>query len=402
MGNLCCCFSKTSYEKVDPETAIIPCDNAGFSNSDENPITSTNDPIFTIETELRRSSSRKSNRTQIDNNRRIPSPETSTSVENENATEFKRSSSVNSNSNRLDGFKTESNVSINKVKRDMDTLRISYASSKQAHRIIQPKREQEILEEVSSSKHKNDNLSEEKRKISNAELLHHRSHTVLQSFRNLVISQTSTGTKVVQDNNLLNEIYQAYSSRTLTKLMDNQNVYNLEILNELSNEFKTVKRLFFSTNKKFFRVHNIERVHNPYLLMQYELKKLEYVKRGISLEEKLLFHGTQKSNIDGICQENFNWRLKGSYKGYIFGQGVSFSPIAYYSTHYGDNTYNKVMILASVLVANCCIGSANMKIPPFGYDTSVKENYHVYVKYDDNTYYPRYLIHYGGNDYKQH
>uniref|UniRef100_A0A6P7H0L0 Poly [ADP-ribose] polymerase n=1 Tax=Diabrotica virgifera virgifera TaxID=50390 RepID=A0A6P7H0L0_DIAVI len=319
MGNLCCCCSTTLYEKVDPETSVISCDNTGFVNSDGDPITSTNDPIFTIETELRRSSSRQSNRTKIDNRRisNVRHPGTSTTVQNENATDLKRPSSSQRIPNRLDGIERQSNIPTKPIpsttKRDMDTLRITYAGSKQRHTIIQPQQEQERPKEDSSQKNKEDNLSGQKRKISNAESLHHRSHMVLKNFRNLVISQNSTGTKVVQNNNLLNEIYRAYNSRTLTMLIDNQNVYKLDILNQHSNEFRTVKQLFFSTNKKFFKVHNIEKVHNTHLMLQYELKKLEYVKRGINLEEKLLFHGTKKSNIDGICQENFNWRLKGTY-----------------------------------------------------------------------------------------
>lgn len=94
------------------------------------------------------------------------------------------------------------------------------------------------------------------------------------------------------------------------------------------------------------------------------------------------------------------WIFSGTARGHIFGQGVSFTPISNYATHYGDKTVQKVMILADVLVSNECLGTKSMIIPPEGFDTSVKENRHVYVKYEDNTFYPSMVIHYKGFDQK--
>ncbi|KAJ8966121.1 hypothetical protein NQ314_003728 [Rhamnusium bicolor] len=85
-------------------------------------------------------------------------------------------------------------------------------------------------------------------------------------------------------------------------------------------------------------VKQIEKVFNPYLRMQYKLMKIEYKKRYGHVYEKTLFHGTQKDNIDSICTNNLNWRLTSKHK---FGEGVSFSPISNYATHYSDETYDK-------------------------------------------------------------
>ncbi|XP_072396687.1 protein mono-ADP-ribosyltransferase PARP12-like [Diabrotica undecimpunctata] len=178
-------------------------------------------------------------------------------------------------------------------------------------------------------------------------------------------------------------------------------VFQLETLREESLEYQRIKSIFFQSNKSFFKLHSIEKVHNPYLLIQYGLKKYEYTRKGISYSERLLFHGTKKANIDNICRNNFNWRLKGTAVGSRFGQGVCFASVAYFSTHYCDEGYNKVMIIAKVLISNSCRGNTDMAIPPYNFDTSTDDKQNVYVKYNDNTFYPTYLIHFGGIDYKK-
>ncbi|XP_069681554.1 protein mono-ADP-ribosyltransferase PARP11-like [Periplaneta americana] len=172
-------------------------------------------------------------------------------------------------------------------------------------------------------------------------------------------------------------------------------------------EYNEVVRLFKTTTQKRFKVTQIERIQNPYLLGCYLLKKSEMESQQIySVEEMRLFHGTNKSNVQSICENNFNWRMHGGSTGNRFGKGVSFSPISYYASHYSDkNATEKVMFLVRVLVSNSCIGNGNMNIPPLidnvynlnntlRCDTAQKSNGHVIVKFCDNEYYPEYLIHY--------
>ncbi|PNF25735.1 hypothetical protein B7P43_G14158 [Cryptotermes secundus] len=172
-------------------------------------------------------------------------------------------------------------------------------------------------------------------------------------------------------------------------------------------EYKTVKNLFKATTKKEFNVIQIERVQNPYLLGCYLLKKNEMeCMSGNYVREMYLFHGTKQSNVNSICENNFDWRLHGGSTGNRFGQGVSFSPISYYASHYSDkNSAVKIMFLARVLILNITQGHGGMIIPPLisqtynhnntlRYDTSQKENGHVIVKFSDSEYYPEYLIYY--------
>lgn len=41
---------------------------------------------------------------------------------------------------------------------------------------------------------------------------------------------------------------------------------------------------------------------------------------GFEVNERLLFHGTDKSLIDPICEQNFDWRICGKH-GTAFGKG---------------------------------------------------------------------------------
>ncbi|KAF2880120.1 hypothetical protein ILUMI_26055 [Ignelater luminosus] len=148
-------------------------------------------------------------------------------------------------------------------------------------------------------------------------------------------------------------------------------------LSKTSAEYRNIEREFRRTNKKFFQVSGIERVENPYLLGAYLLKKEELLSRHGFTEEILLFHGTERKNIDDICTENLNWRICGKGAGHTFGKGVYFTPISYYATHYCDKDSNvKVMLVMKVLVSNACLGYPCMEIPPDGFDTSKKDNGH--------------------------
>jgi poly [ADP-ribose] polymerase 7/11/12/13 len=171
-------------------------------------------------------------------------------------------------------------------------------------------------------------------------------------------------------------------------------------------EYNTVACLFKQTTQKRFKLVKIERIQNPYLLGCYLLKKDEMAcMSGGYVEERIVFHGTKQSNVDSICENNFNWRLHGNSIGNRYGKGVSFSPISYYASHYSDKRATvKVMFLVRILISNSTVGEGNMTIPPLigdgynhntvRYDTAQKENGHVIVKFSDNEYYPEYLIHY--------
>jgi poly [ADP-ribose] polymerase 7/11/12/13 len=191
--------------------------------------------------------------------------------------------------------------------------------------------------------------------------------------------------------------------------MSSNSVFIKVVVEQDTREYNTVRNLFKKTTQKQFQIVQIERIQNPYLLGCYLLKKNEMEGLpGNDVKESRVFHGTKKSNVQSICENNFNWRLHGSGTGNRYGQGVSFSPISYYASHYSDKKAEvKVMFLVRVLISNCTVGDGNMTIPPLvrhidnrnntqRYDTAQKEGGHVIVKFCDSEYYPEYLIHYTG------
>lgn len=160
-----------------------------------------------------------------------------------------------------------------------------------------------------------------------------------------------------------------------------------------SEEYQNIDRVFRSSNR-LLKIMKIEKVVNTFLLIQYELKKHEYKKKYGTVIEKLLFHGTKKCNVPLICENNFDWRLNGKARGHKFGQGVCFTPYVLYANCFGNRGLVRVMILTKVLVSSHCVGDKNMVIPPGTFDTTTRSKLQVYVKYEDNTFYPMYIIHY--------
>ncbi|KAI4454700.1 poly [adp-ribose] polymerase [Holotrichia oblita] len=164
-------------------------------------------------------------------------------------------------------------------------------------------------------------------------------------------------------------------------------------LGQYCSEYQEVETLFNRSNKKCFEVMQIERIQNPYLLAAFLLKKDEMTRRTGQQEIKKLFHGTKEASVMDICNDNFDWRCFGKSTGHKFGRGVSFASTANYANNYVDKTCdNQVMFLVHVLVGKTTIGVSSMTLPPNGFDTSIKPNGDVIVKYEDNEFYPAYKI----------
>jgi len=71
------------------------------------------------------------------------------------------------------------------------------------------------------------------------------------------------------------------------------------------------------------------------------------------LNERTLYHGTDATVVDGICVQNFDWRLCGK-NATAFGQGSYFAVNASYSDNYtvpDPNGYH-YMFIAKVLAGN--------------------------------------------------
>lgn len=168
-------------------------------------------------------------------------------------------------------------------------------------------------------------------------------------------------------------------------------------LNEHSPEYDRIK-YFFAKNLRQENpsIMKIEKVKNYVLMGQYLLKKQQYRRRNIDFDEKYYYHGTKQNNLMSICRENFSWRITNRNK---FGKGVSFARTSSYAIHYCDKQphMTKIMFVAKVLIGKPCLGYENMELPLAGFDTSMKNDGKVIVKFYDNEFYPEYLIHFTAN-----
>lgn len=136
-------------------------------------------------------------------------------------------------------------------------------------------------------------------------------------------------------------------------------------------------------------------------------RKLE-IKHGPGCaNEKDLFHGTIPKLLDTICKQNLDFRLAGERVGALLGFGSYFARDAKYSDLYAspDANRNKYMFLVKVLCGKWITGNGTFKRPPpidpedsssDLYDCCVDnvDNPKIFCVFDQNQYYPSYLIKY--------
>ncbi|XP_046997385.1 protein mono-ADP-ribosyltransferase PARP14-like [Schistocerca americana] len=181
-------------------------------------------------------------------------------------------------------------------------------------------------------------------------------------------------------------------------------VFKLVDISCISAKYSMIKTLFQGTTQKHFNITKIVEVQNPFLYSYYLLKKAEMMSRYGHIKEEYLFHGSKIENISSICEKNLDWRKHGSITGNIFGKGVSLTPISCYASHYSDkNMVEKIIFVFRVIIADETEGNPDMVLPPYKdelrklrYDTTVKPNRQVIVKYSDNEFYPAYVVYYTG------
>ncbi|KAJ6660025.1 hypothetical protein lerEdw1_018223 [Lerista edwardsae] len=190
--------------------------------------------------------------------------------------------------------------------------------------------------------------------------------------------------------------------------------YELITLPTSSNEYRKVQVNFQRTMPKATIV-KIKRIQNLSLWQVYQwepLTPLPFAFRqkgqmkkangGKDVDERSLFHGTSKSHVDAICQQNFDWRICGVH-GTAYGKGSYFARDASYSHNYtkGDSS-NRIMFLARVLVGEFTHGLSTYARPPTKdnqatfYDSCVNnvQNPSIFVIFEKHQIYPEYLIQY--------
>ncbi|PSN29789.1 hypothetical protein C0J52_26803 [Blattella germanica] len=177
-----------------------------------------------------------------------------------------------------------------------------------------------------------------------------------------------------------------------------------------SDEFANIERVF-TASQAAFKIVQVDRIQNPYLLGCYMLKSLEMKNMFGSVTEKMLFRGTKRRNVHNICQDNFNWRYQeGENSRNKFGKGVYFNTSVYNATFYSDkDSIIKLMFFVRVLISKETQHDPDMIVPPqilgsgpninnqnnvVRFDTTRANGGKIFVKYSDNDFYPQYLIHY--------
>lgn len=196
-------------------------------------------------------------------------------------------------------------------------------------------------------------------------------------------------------NIFLNEVISSSHTTSWSRINRNA-VLKYHSLPKHCQEFKEILTLFKVSNKSSNYVDNIERIENHYLMSAYLLKREEYRNRyGGNFQEELLFHGTKKQNVYSICMNNFDWRRNGENRRRCYGQGVAFTSISFYATHSTDKMEeSKVIIVAKVLLGKIFQSANTLIIPPVGYDTTQINKGKDFIKFDDNEFYPAYVITY--------
>ncbi|XP_072552007.1 protein mono-ADP-ribosyltransferase PARP12-like [Salminus brasiliensis] len=179
--------------------------------------------------------------------------------------------------------------------------------------------------------------------------------------------------------------------------------YKIVPLSKSAADYKTVELLFKRTMHTS-TIHNIRRVQNPSLWKVFQWQKEQMKERngGKDVDERYLFHGTDQSIIEAICDQNFDWRVCGVH-GTLYGKGSYFARDAKYSDKYAKSRgRTKMMFVALVLVGEFTKGNTNYLRPPqksdrrVFYDSCVdnEANPAIFVIFEKFQIYPEYIIEY--------
>ncbi|MGH0116587.1 UNVERIFIED_CONTAM: hypothetical protein FKN15_014787 [Acipenser sinensis] len=180
--------------------------------------------------------------------------------------------------------------------------------------------------------------------------------------------------------------------------------YKLVLLSSSSEEFKQVQDLFQRTLPKS-TIQKIERIQNLGLWEVFQWQKEQMKKKtgGKVVDERTLFHGTEKALLEAICQQNFDWRMCGAH-GTAYGKGSYFARDASYSHNYAKTKDGQhIMFAAKVLVGEFTRGNSSFKRPPSKdarstglYDSCVDntDNPSIFVIFEKHQIYPEYVIEY--------
>ncbi|NWI99013.1 PAR12 polymerase, partial [Crypturellus undulatus] len=180
--------------------------------------------------------------------------------------------------------------------------------------------------------------------------------------------------------------------------------YELVKVNRSTSKYREITSLFKRTMKDY-KIHALQRIQNPTLWQHFQLQKEQMKKRspGQEVDERFLFHGTSKSCLAAICEQNFDWRICGVH-GTMFGKGAYFARDASYAHRYcSSKSGNLRMFVAHVLVGDFVQGNSEYLRPPPRpdnpnrlYDSCVDDpsNPSIFVIFEKLQIYPAYIVEY--------
>uniref|UniRef100_A0A1A7WS82 Poly (ADP-ribose) polymerase family, member 12a n=2 Tax=Iconisemion striatum TaxID=60296 RepID=A0A1A7WS82_9TELE len=180
--------------------------------------------------------------------------------------------------------------------------------------------------------------------------------------------------------------------------------YKLVLLSSSTPDHNMIQTLFKRTMPQS-KISSIQRIQNPSLWKSFHCQKEQMQKRndGKAVDERYLFHGTDGTLVDEICDQNFDWRMCGAH-GTAYGKGSYFAKDASYSDRYSraKGGLTKTMFAALVLVGEYTLGSSRYVRPPAKkgsrtlYDSCVnyEDNPSIFVIFEKQQIYPEYLIKY--------
>lgn len=170
-----------------------------------------------------------------------------------------------------------------------------------------------------------------------------------------------------------------------------QNDYQLVELSSQDPEYDKVSKCFRESMKNF-KIDKIKKIYNAKLKNAFYRKKME--KPG-SLEETL-FCAVLRSRLASICANNFKITFPILSRSNLeMGNYFTKEAIRSHKDRVKDPKLC-VMIVAQVLVGNYTEESQLLRAPPLGFDSFVDtmQNPSVFVVFDKEQIYPRYVIEY--------
>uniref|UniRef100_A0A6F9DML3 Poly [ADP-ribose] polymerase n=1 Tax=Phallusia mammillata TaxID=59560 RepID=A0A6F9DML3_9ASCI len=172
-----------------------------------------------------------------------------------------------------------------------------------------------------------------------------------------------------------------------------------------SEEFASVERKLRASNPSIQMIIKVERIQNPPLYEQYQLKKKDVARHMITKHpvERELFHGTSEEDANSICAHGFDRGFAGKHAT-LYGKGSYFSTDSSFAAQYArpsGHLYH--MFLANVITGDYCKGNPSLMAPPAKvasgnankvYDSVVNDmsSPSIFVVFKDSSVYPTYLI----------